>query len=89
VTVERPRATLSPDGSMDRGGSLMKLDPARLGSAILALTTLALGVLWGRVIEAIAAAAVLAAIWTYLVRLFSTPDEGMPGHGMGGEGRGT
>lgn len=53
----------------------MTLYIARFGGVFLALIAVGLGVLIGRVIEAIAVAAVLFAIWTSIQRLV-TPEHG-------------
>jgi hypothetical protein len=50
---------------------------ARLGGAFLVLVVIAIGILIGRVIEAIAVAAVLFAAWTCVRRLFTAPDAAM------------
>ena len=47
---------------------------ARFGGSVLFLIAVAVGVLVGRVIEAIAVGAVLFAVWTYVARLVASPD---------------
>ena len=47
---------------------------ARFGGLVLALIALAVGVLIGRVIEAIAVAAVLYAVWTSVRRVVAAPE---------------
>jgi hypothetical protein len=49
---------------------------ARFGGLALVLIAVAIGVLIGRVIEAIAVAAALFAVWTYVARLVTAPDYG-------------
>jgi hypothetical protein len=56
---------------------------ARLGGAFLVLVVIALGVLIGRVIEAIAVATVLFAVWTCVRRLFTAPHAAMLHDGDG------
>lgn len=59
---------------------------ARLGGIVLALVAIVAGVLVGRVIEAIAVAAVLFAAWTSVRRLLTVPDDTIPGPSAGRTG---
>jgi hypothetical protein len=47
---------------------------ARFGGLALGLIAIAVGVLIGRVIEAIAVGAVLFAVWSYVARVVAAPD---------------
>ena len=49
---------------------------SRVTGVALILVVLAAGVLFGRIIEAIAVAAVLFALWTSVRRLLSAPTDG-------------
>lgn len=56
---------------------------ARFGGVAPALIAIAVGVLIGRVIEAIAVGSVLFAAWTYIGRLLTASDDGVPDRGEG------
>jgi hypothetical protein len=47
---------------------------ARFGGSVVFLIAVAVGVLVGRVIEAIAVGALLFTVWTYVARLVVSPD---------------
>lgn len=46
----------------------------RFGGLVLVLIAVAVGIVIGRVIEAIAVAAVLYAVWTFVRRLVASPE---------------
>ncbi len=68
MTGERLRGILVVGIPKTNEGSAMTSYIARFGGPLVALIAVGVGVLLGRVIEAIAVAAVLYAVWTHLWR---------------------
>jgi hypothetical protein len=64
----------------------MTLYIARFGGSAPFLIAVAVGVLVGRVIEAIAVGAVLFAVWSYVARLVAAPDHEPARDGDGYQG---